>query len=194
LRPESNPYALFQSREIRSELDLSRQQLHALERSKRLFLSQREEARTLSGPDAQRQLEQLAWSSRGAIANVLTPAQLERFRQIVLQVEGPCLIPADDAMIQELAIDESQRSRLEKGCRDLAADLRAAFRKPPEGASDPCPALRDNQRRLDAIRIEGEQALLGLLSPRQQQQLKELQGKPVQFGPRPLPGCDPVPE
>jgi hypothetical protein len=188
LRPGSDPFSLLTSPEVQADLGLSEAQLDSLRRANPLFRSQVQRVAHADGPGAEARFERLLWTSRGAIANILTPQQQQRFREILIQVGGPCLIPEDPQLRRTLGIGETLEGRIAAACGAVAADLQAEFRAPPPG-EDPCPTLLENKRRLEALRRDGERGVVALLSGEQQQTYAALQGAEITISPRPIDAC-----
>ncbi|HBG97061.1 MAG TPA: hypothetical protein DDY14_17425 [Chromatiaceae bacterium] len=197
LRPGSDAFSLLTLTEVQQDLALSEGQINRLRQSNPLFRNGVTRAQPGSEPsgesDSAANLEQLLWTSRGAIANVLNAQQIERLQQIMVQQGGPCAIPNEPDLLRRLQIGETQKDDIAAACDALMTELRAAFQAPPRG-QDPCPTLRANEARLEPMRQTGEAAIVATLSAQQRRTLQQLTGAKLSIAFRAIPECaaDPV--
>jgi hypothetical protein len=191
LRPGSDPFSLLMRPEVQRDLALSEEQKASLRRANPLF---REGVVHRDAPGNAAQFERLLWTSRGAIANILSAQQLERLRQILLQQGGICVIPEDPQLLDRLRIGAQLKSEIAAACRALAAALKTAFQSPPPG-ENPCPTLRSNQVRMEQMLQQGEAEIDAMLSAEQRRTLDELMGAGLAIGRRAIAECaaDPAP-
>jgi hypothetical protein len=185
LQPGTDPFSLLTYPQVQRELDLSEAQLAALRRFNPLFRegTGRFQPGQPGTADAARE-----WTSRGAIANALSPAQLERLQQILRQVSGPCLLAREPELQRQVGLSAQQTAAIGVRCKALAAELRTEFRTPGP-SDDRCAVIRANRAHLGEVRRAGEAAITSLLSPEQRQRFDALEGPPLTLDPRPIPGC-----
>ena len=191
--PGADPFQLLlNSFEVQRELHLSKEQLDRLARAARNFRTQIQ-ALTVpqSGvsPDQQRsQIAAQMMDTRAMIARELTPEQLGRLQQIVLQLEGLCLTMADGQVGQRLTLTDDQWRRLGAVCMDRMQRIRAAF-QPPTPGQDECRVAAGNRERIEAIRASSDQQALAVLTARQRAQFAGMQGRQIQLEPPIPPEC-----
>jgi hypothetical protein len=131
-----------------------------------------------------RQLEALTSSVRSSVARILTPGQLSRFRQILLQVDAAAL--ADPAMAGALNLTPEQQ-------KALALDRQRTFDAIGEGhqvprsrgpaGEVPCSALQANRTRLDPVLQQSQSRSRGVLTASQRTVLEQMEGKPLPLTP-----------
>ena len=124
------------------------------------------------GNKARQQAEEL----RKEIEGVLVPHQVERIKQIALQVavrtRGAASVILDDREVQEaLGLSEEQRGKLKAIRESMAEKLQKLFRERGEG---------DQQARRDqfqSVRKEAEQQVLEVVTPEQKEKFEKMQGE-----------------
>ncbi|MCP9932728.1 hypothetical protein KBZ08_02240 [Cyanobium sp. Candia 9D4] len=131
-----------------------------------------------------RQLEALTSSVRSRVAGILTPEQLTRLRQILLQVDMAAL--ADPAMAGALNLTPDQQ-------RSLALDRQRTLDAIGEGhqlprargpaGEVPCSALQANRTRLDPVLQQNQSRSRGVLTASQRTVLEQMEGKPLALTP-----------
>lgn len=190
LKPGSDPFSLLESPEVQRALGLKQEQIVELRRANPLFSSRIAGVAHSAAASSAAELDRLLWTSRGAIANALTPQQQIRFRQIVVQQGGPCLIADDRELQRALDVNEALRGEIADACRALATKLHSEI-APPAPGTDPCNNVRDDRVRIDRLLREGEEEILALLTPDRRRSLEELKGAAVRLPPRADPQCPP---
>lgn len=190
MMPGSDPFMLLEhSRQVQADLGLSEDQIRRLSHSGQLFRTQLQELAHATDQSSKTEMRRQIWTSRGAIAHILTPEQLRRLQQIMLQVEGPCLAANDPRFSQDLGLSETQARKMAVTCRQVAMDMREMFR-PPAPGEDPCITLRANRTRIELLRAEGQAQVVALLSTPQQRRLQEMQGRKLVLDPMMPPQCN----
>jgi hypothetical protein len=191
--PGADPFQLLlNSFEVQGELHLSKDQLERLARAARNFRTQIQ-ALTVPqpgvSPDQQRaQIAAQMMDTRAMIARELTPEQLARLQQIVLQLEGLCLTMADGQIGQRLSLTDDQQHRLGAICMDRTQQMRAAF-EPPAPGQDECRIAAVNRDRIEAIRARSDEQALQVLTARQRTQFAGMQGRHINLEPPIPPEC-----
>ncbi len=110
------------------------------------------------------------------IAQILTPQQMERLRQLRLQRMGPRAILRPE-MQDQLQLAPEQRQRIQFIVRHEPVAIREAMER-FRGARELTPRLRDEIRRAtDTVRREVDRRLMEVLSPPQRQRLAEMTGR-----------------
>lgn len=189
MMPGADPFMLLEnSRQVQADLDLSEDQIRRLGHSGQLFRNQLQELAHATDAAAKSEMQRQIWTSRGAIAKILDRQQLQRLQQIMLQIEGPCLAVNDPRFSQELDLSETQVTSMATTCRQVAMEMRAAFR-PPTVGEEPCTALYANRDRLEGLRAQGRSRVVALLSTSQQRRLQDMQGHELTLEPLVPPQC-----
>ena len=191
--PGADPFQLLEnSMEVQADLGLTKDQLARLQRAARNF---RTKLQDLSYPkpgvsreQAQAEIERHVTDTRGMIARELTPAQLARLRQIMLQLEGPCLATIDQQVGQQLSIMPEQDRAIKEACRARAKQMREAFR-PPQPPADLCAAMADNRDRIEQIRAHADEQIMAILAPQQQAMFIRMSGNKLRLEPPMPPQC-----
>ncbi|MEA5390331.1 Spy/CpxP family protein refolding chaperone [Cyanobium gracile UHCC 0139] len=145
-----------------------------------------------------RQLESLTRSTRATVASILTPQQLSRFRQILVQVDGAQL--ADPAMAGALNLTSEQQQALaldQQKTFDAIGDGYKAPRTRGPGGTIPCPVVEANRARLEPVIQQGQARSRGLLTSSQLAVLQQMEGEPIALtppepcGPKAVPPMQP---
>lgn len=186
--PGADPFHLLtNSRQVQADMGLTGEQLLHLERAGRTFQSKMQEL-AAGGPGAQVEIERHMQANRGVIAKVLSPQQLERLQQIMLQLEGPCLVMMDPRLGDQLRLAPDQMHGLGAACRGRTMDMRAAFAPPAPGV-DQCQAMAMNRGRMEQVRARSDDQILTMFSPQQRSMFERLEGRKIQLEPMMPPGC-----
>lgn len=191
--PGADPFQLLvNSFEVQRDLGLTRAQLANLQLAGRNFRTQMED---LASPrpgvppeQARALMAQHMAGTRAMIARELTPEQLARLQQILLQIEGPCMAAADRQLGQHLGLGGEQERRVGQACQARLEQMRAAFRPPGPGL-DPCQAAAGNRERIERIRARADEQVISLFSPQQRAQFAAMQGRRLPLEPPMPPGC-----
>jgi hypothetical protein len=189
MSPGSDPFMLIEnSRQVQVDLGLSADQIRRLGDSGQLFRTQIAELAHGTNPSSRADMERHKWTSRGAIARILTPEQLRRLQEIMLQIEGPCLTVSDQRLGQDLGLSGEQVERMRSACQQLSRDMGQAFQM-PESRGDRCVMLRANRERIERVRMEGQTRVLALLSGHQRRTLQSMAGRELALEPVMPPEC-----
>ena len=115
--------------------------------------------------------------------------QLQRLRQIMLQIEGPCLAARDRHFIQEMALDREQQLGMATICRQIDREIHLGGAGSGAPDSKDCARSRAMQRRVERVRLQGQVRIEGLLSESQRAKLKQMQGPEIAIEPLLPPSC-----
>lgn len=191
--PGADPLQLLlNSFEIQHDLRLTAAQIGNLQLAARNFRTQMQ-ALTAPAPGTSPDQGQAAIArgmadTRGMIARELTPEQLARLQQIMLQIEGPCLATVDNQLGQHLGLTNEQWKQLATVCHERDQQMRAAFRPPAPGANE-CQVAVGNRDRIEPIRARSDAQVLALLSAQQRTKFAAQQGSPMHLEPPMRPEC-----
>ena len=191
--PGADPFHLLEnSVEVQADLGLSRGQLDRLHQAGRNFRNKLQELLHpkpgVPQAQVQAEIERHVASTRGMIARELTPQQLGRLQQIMLQLEGPCLAVMDRELGQQLALSAEQHRALAEGCRQRAARMRSAF-QPPSSRDDFCAVMASNRNRVEKVRAQADQEIVAVLRPQQRETFNRLLGVRLRLEPPEVPNC-----
>jgi hypothetical protein len=171
-------YALVGNKSVQQELKLSDEQtqkatklaedLRAKAREKMEGLSQ-EEQRGEKGREIRQALNEEA---KGSVKDILKTDQLVRLDQIILQQRG--LQAFADAKVQEkVSLSDDQKTKIKEIAGDIQTrqrELRQEFANDRQGA----------MQKMMALRKEGMDKALGVLTDSQKKSWKELTGEPFE--------------
>lgn len=189
MTPGSDPFMLLQNNsQVQADLGLSEDQIRRLSHSGQLFRTRLQELAQATDASSKAEMQRHIWTSRGAIAQLLTPEQLQRLQQIMLQIEGPCLAVNDPRFSQDLGLSEIQLQKMTATCRQVVVEMQKVFR-PPAPGEDPCASLRTNRAQIEQIRTEGQARVVAVLSAAQQDNLQQMQGRKLTLDPVMPPQC-----
>jgi hypothetical protein len=191
--PGADPFQLLEnSAEVQADLGLSREQLQRLSLAGRNFRTKLQELSYprpgVSNGAAKAEIERHLLDTRGMIARELTPGQLGRLQQIMLQLEGPCLAVVDRQLGQQLGLSPDQDRAVAEACGRRADLIRQSF-QPPRGREDFCAVMMGNRDRVEKVRASADARILTLLSPQQNTMFKRMAGKKIELEPPMPPEC-----
>jgi hypothetical protein len=191
--PNADPFQLLMnSPEVQADLGLNQGQLYQLQRAARNFRGAMQELsypRPGEPPERMHErMERHTMETRGMIARELTGPQLQRLQQIMLQLEGPCLVTRDPELAQRFGFAADRVRTIGEACRMRADEMRTAFQPPPAGPEF-CQVMIDNRDRIEAIRAGSDRRILALLSPRERSQFEQASGQKLAIQPPMPPEC-----
>jgi hypothetical protein len=192
-RPNADPMQmLLNSRKLQAELRMSEGQLRKLKRIEPEFISRQSELLRRMTPgnsperirSARMALHAHMEVARGMIARVLTRPQLERFRQIMVQVQGTCSALRDEDVSHALRLQPAQMREITGLCRRLHDVVKAP---PPAGSrKERCAAIQKIRVSYEKAREQTEAEIAEVLSNGQRSVLRSMAGRPFQMD-APLP-------
>ena len=175
---------LYQDNEVRKLLNLTDDQVDRLSATNRRIQQKYADELTrlnaLSTEQRAAELRRLASSQRGdfykSVDNVLTPAQLERYRQLEYQLQGPSAF-SDPNIRTRLSLTNEQIGRIQALQSNLSSY--EAFLRNPDGT------LRtSNVDEYRAYRLRTNERLDAILSQEQRDRWRDVIGQPYdKFGP-----------
>ena len=177
----SYQYIPLHMTEVQDELHLSAAQRDAIRSMQENWGKKSFEVRGRGPGERERQRLELARDQENRVAQLLTPEQLRRFKQIALQYIGP-LAFSDPGVAEALQLTPEQKKEI-RASQDWASLTRSRFsphperRRPPQGASDGAAPEQDPQAKI-----------LGLLTAEQRRKWEELVGEPFSNWPKLAPG------
>lgn len=187
-RPGSDPLQLLQVKEVQQELGLTKDQIAKLEKIAQKYRPQVNQSSRGSTQEQKIFLQRNVDESRQEVAKVLKPKQIDRFSQIVLQVNGwnpePLVsrtrgttsnAPQDPL---KLTLDQQKKlSGIQGETEQEMINTLQAFRTRGASAAELC-------QKMDQLREQRNQQMLSTLSEEQRAALEKLKGKPFVLPPR----------
>jgi len=172
---------LLRKDQVQKDLRLTEEQKSRLKKAADQTLSDlRRQSVTwasMSPEDRRKKIAEFREQTRTRLHEALTPAQVERLRQIRLQWDQATAL-ADSDVADALQLSEEQRARIRGVLGRMRQRLREALRTRPD-AKQLSP--EEAQSRLRELQQEAVQDALGLLTPRQRENLEKMKGKPLQW-------------
>jgi hypothetical protein len=188
--PDADPIQLLQnSSQVQDELGLTprqKQNIHLVaihNQAKLEALSHRLEGQ--SPAQMRQQIDQERRNVQLMIWRELTPKQIARLQQIMLQLEGPCMAILDRQIAKHLQIGPDQGQKLGAACQRRSDEIRRAV-KPAAPGENFCAIIGENRGRVKQIRQREDRVIVAQLQPEQQAQLVQMMGQPINLE-RPLP-------
>jgi len=136
-----------------------------------------EKLRDLSDDERREKMQELMKDSEkkatAKLDEVLLPHQRDRLKEIGIQVRGPQAIAADD-IADKLALTSEQKEQIEKLGEENREKMRELFQG-GGGGGDP----EANREKMQKMRKESGEKLLGVLTADQKQKYEKLQGKKI---------------
>jgi Spy/CpxP family protein refolding chaperone len=205
-RPEragSNPIQLLQNPKIKSELQLTDDQVAKIKAVETDLLAQvttagksikeknkaiealpkdkQEGEKKKLADDIEKGLLALTKDSQGKMNQILKPEQQKRAKEILLQKFDFGIVTKDD-FATELKLTDAQKKQLNDIVGQMRTKTIGAWEIPDkEDASKRDKTLSDNRKRMEAVMKESNQHAKAVLTPDQLKTLETLKGKPVSF-------------
>ncbi|EAZ92672.1 hypothetical protein [Crocosphaera chwakensis] len=194
MRPASDPLQLLQNKEVQQELKLTKDQIQKIERVRTQVQQQLSEFRRgrNSQEDIKRQIEQ----TKQQIATILQPKQLERFREILLQVNGwtPESPPENLVSIKQdftsstlsspIQLTPEQQENLQDLQQETQKNIGRYFTPPDTNTAssqirdeEVCHPVNTNRNSIEPILKTYQQQSQTILTNEQQATLEKLEGE-----------------
>ena len=192
--PGADPFQLLEnSTEVQNDLGLTKAQLARLHRASSNFRTRLQELSYpkpgVSQETTRLEIQTHIRDTRNMIARELTPAQLARLQQIMLQLEGPCLAIIDQPAGEQLKLTSRQTQALSTACEARSTQMRQAF-EPQRPGGNFCAAMAANRDRMEKIRRRADEEILALLDPSQKAMFMRMSGRKLQLTPPMPPECN----
>ncbi|MEQ1638149.1 MAG: hypothetical protein ABL903_15825 [Methylococcales bacterium] len=175
--PGADPFQLLMNNKaIQEDLRLTEAQLHHLASISGNFRTQVEESSFRSEQDIQQQIR----TGQQMINRILDPRQVDRFRQIILQIEGTCGVLMDPQALHHLEIepDSAQFQEIGSICHNMNDQIRNAGELSNRTyPNDPCSAIPVTWKQSQDIKQVAYQQITQRLTAKQQNILNEMQGR-----------------
>jgi hypothetical protein len=175
----TDPLHLLQTAKVKQELKLTDEQNSKIskvaekydkEAAAKLGNAQKE---GLSEQEIREREDKLIESARKEISGILNADQLNRFKQILLQVNGAEALQ-DKEVAKEVGITPEESAKLEKLQVQTGEKLRGSFEKSRGGESQQMSGA--NIRGAEKINGQAQQQSLDSLTPEQKKKLEKLRG------------------
>ena len=170
-----DPLSLLSNKDVREELELVGDQLDKFQAAQKSLREQiSEKAKSLAGGkldpsqmgEIAKEIAELQKGSQAKLESMLLPHQLERLRQVALQVQmkrrGAANTLVSDKVAEELGIDAAQKKRIEERQKELTKEL---------------------AQRMEELKKEIRGKLLDELTSEQKTKLEELSGDNFDYKP-----------
>ena len=192
--PGADPFQLLEnSMEVQKDMGLTADQLARLNRASRNFRTRLQELSSpkpgISPDQARAGIERHILDTRGMIARELTPTQLARLQQIMLQLEGPCLAIIDQPVGEQLNLTAQQKQSIGRACEARSLQMREAFQS-QSAQSNFCTTMAVNRERVELVRSRADEEILKLLEPPQRTMFVRMSGKKLHLTPPMPPECN----
>jgi hypothetical protein len=150
--PGADPFTLLgYSKEVQNDIGLTQKQLDNLMQMERLFRSELYElSYSKEQKNAKEKIANHIRIAQDGMARILTPIQLKRLEQILLQIHGPCNLRLnDDQLSARLQITDLQKSQIKDICFKFAKENRniytEQFSKKNTKQAPPCKTIKELQ-------------------------------------------------
>jgi hypothetical protein len=188
--PDADPLQLLEnSSQVQAELGLTshqKQNIHLVaihNQSKLEALSHRLEGQ--SEAQMREQIDSERCNVQLMIWRELTPKQIVRLQQMMLQLEGPGMAILDRQIARHLQISPDQGQKLGAACQRRSEEVRRAV-KPSAQGENSCTLTAENRSRVKQIRLREDRDIVAQLEPEQQAELIQLMGPKINLE-SPLP-------
>lgn len=121
--------------------------------------------------------DKLIETSRQEVSTILTPDQLNRLKQILLQVNGAEALQ-DKEVAKKVGLTPEETAKLQKLQLKTNAMLRSSVGTQHSGGQEQTQLLGANIQAADKIDNKAQEQYLGALTPEQKQKLDNLRGAP----------------
>lgn len=205
-RPGASPMDLLQNPQVKKELDITQEQSAKLQQ---IRSKQKEEShQTFSNLDfghlnadqreqklseMSEQLQKKAQATQKEVTSIFKPEQLQRFKEITLQLYGWGLLTSNQ-FINELQITPQQQQQLAALHKQMLRQASIDWPTPANNTPEAQQVAREAYRqKMDLITRQSNQQALVILTPEQQKTLETLKGKKFELDPARIPQAEPLP-
>ena len=169
------PLGLLRLESVQKDLNLSDAQKEKIkELAKGTMPARASDAESPSPEERRARMEAM----RKSLAGILKPEQLDRLKQIQLQVQGPAALAMNPEAAKALGITDDQRAKIKSLREEADGKMRTLFGSarglPPEQRRA---KFVENRDQLRQINKELRTKALEVLTPEQREKLDKLQGK-----------------
>jgi Spy/CpxP family protein refolding chaperone len=193
-RPGTDPLSLMQNPQVKQELSLTDDQvaqIKTIEQDFRASIKQEfsgidwksldAKTRDQKFTEVSNKTKQEIESTRGKVGKVFKPEQLQRFKEITLQIYGFGALSYDQ-FADDLKLSADQKKQLSDIRDQLGKKVRANLTVPNANDQDSVKkAISDNRKRTEQIFQASNQQAVAVLTPEQQKSLEKLRGKEFKF-------------
>ena len=173
---QCGPMALVRNEAVQKELNITDDQKTKLTDLQASVRTKSQEARSAAGSDRQAQQEAMQKVNADAaksLAEILTPDQHKRLRELQIQWTGVGIVATDKEVQAALSITEDQLTKI----KDLQSRQQAANREAQQSANGDRAAMTEARTKNEKILIE---EINKVLTDAQKTKLTELGGKPLE--------------
>lgn len=170
------PMAIVRNEAVQKELNITDDQKTKLTDLQASVRTKSQEARTAAGTDRQAQQEAMRKVNADAaksLAEILTPDQQKRLRELQIQWTGVGIVATDKEVQAALSITEDQLTKI----KDLQTRQQAANQEAQQSANGDRAAINEARTKNEKILIE---EINKVLTDAQKTKLTELGGKPLE--------------
>ncbi|MDD5033401.1 MAG: hypothetical protein PHE55_01470 [Methylococcaceae bacterium] len=187
MMPGADPFhLLMNSREVQADLGLTETQIRHLSRVDADFLTKMRESS--ASPE---QMQQQMQEGQMKIAKVLSTEQLDRFKEIMFQIEAPCNLMREVEDLERLQLTPAQTGQVDGLCQGMWGKIRSlaeeAHRSQP---NDPCTAMMTVRAQEQNMKSQIQKDIDQILTGAQKKIYGEMKGRPIHLPPMRPPACD----
>jgi hypothetical protein len=154
---------------VQEELKLSSDEVDRLKKLAEEGQAARRELRDLSEDDRRKKGRELSEAHEKKVAEMITPAQFARLKQISWQVQSPWVF-GNPQVVSALNLTDEEKEKIETITRETGESMRGLF----QGGADFDKARKEAMK----LREVAQEKILALLTSEQQGKWKELTGEP----------------
>jgi hypothetical protein len=166
------PAALLASKQVQEELKLTDEQKDSIRKLAREMRPARGEGR----PDRD-EMQKRAEKFDKKLAEILKPEQMDRFKQIRIQIQGPRAF-SNTEVVKALAITDEQQKKV----KDILAETREQIQALGRPDPDATPAERkEHLEKMQKVTKEAVGKCLEALTAEQREKFEKLRGKPFEI-------------
>jgi Spy/CpxP family protein refolding chaperone len=181
----TDPLHLLQTAKVKKELKITDEQSAQLakiaDKYHREAASKLGNGRTvgLSAQSIRQTGDNLIESSRQEVSSILSPDQLNRLKQILVQVNGPESLQ-DKEVAKQIGFTAGESEKLKKLLDQTSNELRSSLGTGPIGINDPNQIQKfgANPPNVGKIDSQVQNQYLGVMTTEQKQKLETLRGAP----------------
>lgn len=170
---------LLQLEQVQQELKLSDEQTQQVRQiSEDVRTQMREAFQGGGGPEAREQIQKVAADAEEKVKDVLKEDQAKRLNEIVVQVTGPEVLARDRELAERLDVSRDQQREIREIVQEQQEKRRELFAGARGEGRERFAEIRD---KMEEIRKETDERILGALSDEQKQKWEQLKGEPFEL-------------
>lgn len=192
--PLADPFHLVVCNQgVQKELEITKEQLSQFRVMEPLFRSELRELSHRKDPESNKDIQRHIDTARDGMGRILDSSQIERLRQLLLQLHGPCSVVSDPKLSTLLKITDQQAEKMNEILHVLEAESDRIYAQEQKNSRQTPEASFHNaevkQKQMQQLLQTLNRKVYSLFSEKQKRIYKDAEGEPFEFKLEKDPAC-----